>query len=1753
MAVPLNEHLICIAATFTADPIGLPLQSWIGWLNWTARVQTAPYNQLFQQLLDPNSAFASNRGGTNVLMLRMADWYREDAPEELDQHLSEFLGTLDAFSPNSSSPLIVVLCPSGTGSQESSRKDDSRVDFCEQQLADSLRTRRHVHLITATDIATHYPVESVGDATMLRTAHIPYNQRYFTAIASELVRQIDTLQRAPRKVVVLDCDQTLWDGVCGEDGPSGVRITPERRALQQQMLRLQQAGMLLCLCSKNEPADVWSVFEHNPDMLLKRNDITAARINWEPKSSNLRSLAAELRLGSDSFIFIDDNPVECAEVQSNCPEVLTLQLPQTNMVDFLAHVWAFDTNRVSDEDHLRAGRYAQELQREDSRKQAASFEEFLNSLQLQIEIEPMQAADIDRVSQLTQRTNQFNFTTIRRTPHEIETLDSASGHRVLVVRARDRFGDYGLVGTLIYHVETDALIVDTLLLSCRALGRRIEHRMIDRLMDTARWAGLSEIELRLVPTQKNSPAQSFFHSLCGTKNSNDLSDAVAVRLPLNQLADHLSKALDSSHSGPEHASEPRTESSTPTTFSMSDHRVQSIALELNSIEKIQARIASERQERPDLDQALVPPLSAIEEQVTAICCEVMHMAQIGLDDPLKSLGISSLHVVQIHGRLTDECRAELSITDLFTLPTVRAIVNRIELPGGMEGPDASQGASPNRGPSRGPNRRPSGRESTMRVRGSDRDHHGAIAVVGMAGRFPGAADVQELWSNLVSGICSIVDLEDSQLDLPADSPLRKNPNLVKRGAALADVDKFDASFFGIFPKEAQVMDPQHRIMLECCWHALEDGGYIPDAIAEPVGLFAGCYMDTYILASLASHPKLLESLANSFHGGDLHTELGNDKDYLATRVSYMLNLRGPAMTVQTACSTSLVAIAQACQSLMAGQCQMALAGGVTLKLPQNRGYLYAEGGMVSPEGEVRTFDAKARGTVFGEGAGVVLLKRLEDAIADGNEIYGVLRGWGINNDGRAKMGYTAPSVVGQSEAIESAHRMAGIDADTIGYVEAHGTGTSLGDPIEIDALTRAFRRTSDKKQYCAIGSLKTNIGHLDVAAGVSGLIKVCLAMENEQIPPSLNFVTPNPNIDFPNSPFFVNTQLRDWPRSDSVRRAGLSSFGVGGTNVHVVIEEPPSITAVRSRREHYLLTLSARSAAALQQLSARLADYLERHPNVDLDDVAYTLQTGRKTFNYTRAIVGHCAQDVVQRLRSDADEKQSVKRQIRRDVPSIWMFPGQGSQYLNMARQIYRSEPVFARAMDDCAQRLQPWLGHDIREAIFVDQPEAGPMKIPGTACGNAITTRSVSEGQHSEGQHLVPRLRFGLGFSSDQPEAGSDGLPDAAAALNRTEIAQPAIFATAYAYAQWLLAAGMRPAALIGHSIGEFVAACLGGVFSLDDALKLIVFRAKRMQQLPPGNMLAVRMPQQELQSVIDGLALQSSLAIAAVNSPEMVVVSGEKGVVEQLETHLQDREVACRSLHTSHAFHSAMMEPVIEPFAELIKSIELRPSQIPIISTVTGQPLTEAQACDPYYWARHLRETVYFSDAVATAMNEPNAAILVEVGPGQTLSTLAKQHPSCRAEHVVLSLSPHAKQPVSDAEQAWTTVGKIWQSGGAVDFAGIYADELRRRLHLPVYPFERQRFWFDQLSVQTSTESWDEECDKEDAIDPHEVEAEGTTAVQTSQTNPINQHVSMIQPPRQEPVSAEKIGDDDLVQRVIEQQLSLMTQQLQTWHSQF
>ncbi|NUM35549.1 MAG: SDR family NAD(P)-dependent oxidoreductase [Candidatus Brocadiae bacterium] len=876
-----------------------------------------------------------------------------------------------------------------------------------------------------------------------------------------------------------------------------------------------------------------------------------------------------------------------------------------------------------------------------------------------------------------------------------------------------------------------------------------------------------------------------------------------------------------------------------------------------------------------------------------------------------------------------------------------------------------------------------------------------IAIVGMSCRYPGALSVEEFWNNLVSGVESLTCFSEKELraqGLPLS--LLRLPYYVNKGFVLKNSEFFDAEFFGYNPREAEWIDPQHRLFLECAWEALENAGYDPQNFPGAIGVYAGAGMNSYYLLNLASGfsaQERIESLSNLEH------ITSSEKDFLTTRVSYKLHLKGPSIDIQSACSTSLVAVSLACQSLWSYQSDMCLAGGVSVRMTQEMGYIYQPGGILSPDGHCRAFDHKAQGTSSGNGVGIVVLKRLQDAMNDGDHIYAVIKGFALNNDGSNKIGFTAPSVAAQSEVIAMAQAMAGFSPESISYIEAHGTGTPLGDPIEIKALTQAFRARTDKTGFCAIGSVKTNIGHTDAAAGVASLIKTALVLQEKKIPPNPYFEAPHPDLFMEESPFYVNKELLSV--SQKPFRAGVSSFGMGGTNAHLVLEECPEVYDIKHDACPFqLIALSARSSSALEVMKERLLHHLQKYPGLALEDIAYTLQMGRRSFDFRFAFVCATSEQAISILKKpgSATVLEGNARQKQGNV--CFLFPGQGSQYISMGKQLYETQETFHKQLDICAELLKPELGADIRELLY--SPQANPRQ------------------------------------------------------LEQTQFTQSVLFSIEYALAKMWMKWGIKPKAMLGHSVGEYVCACLAGVMTLEDALSLVAKRGKKIQSLAPGSMLVVPLSEKEIRPL-----LGQNLALASINAPHLCVVSGEIQEIQRLESLLGSQDIETQRLHTSHAFHSAMMDSILDDFQKEVSKISLQSPKIPYISNVTGKWIREEEAISPEYWAKHIRSTVRFSEGIQVLL-ENTDSLFLEVGPGRTLSSLGRQQ--ARKESVFVPSLRHPQQE----EQDWSTIlaalGKLWVSGISIDWNKVHGKNKHKRIPLPTYPFERQRFWVEPSASQ-------------------------------------------------------------------------------------
>ncbi|GAA5483905.1 non-ribosomal peptide synthetase/type I polyketide synthase [Haloferula sargassicola] len=1546
-AVPVR-----LSATFTADSLVPILGHWFASFGVSSTVETTPFQQVLQQLLDPASPLSTNRGGINVLLVRGQD-LAVDQPTRGRSAAREVGAALAESIARDGIRTLVVACPC----RESGEAE--KVFF--NELRDQVAEVAGAEFVNGHEAVALYEVKEVFDAESELAASVPFTDAMFKALGTMIARQVLAGLRKPIKVIAVDADHTLWSGVVGEVGAKGVEIGPGRRAFQQFLMECRGQGHLLCLVSKNHPDDVEAVFRENPGVMMPREAFIDAMVNWDPKSANLQRLAERLNLGLDSFLFLDDSPAEIAEVSANAPSVLAVRVPENEaeLPGFLKHLWVLDRHSASAEDAKRADFYHDEARRRELRDRTSSYEEFIAGLDLRMDIVPLDEGNLSRASQLTRRTNQFN--SCPRPRDEAELRESCRGMTGRLIEVSDRFGDYGAVGLMIFREDGGRLWAETFLLSCRALGKGVEQRMLRYLGEVAAEMKLSEIAIWFSDSGRNQPVRDFLESQPGRWEDElrILAGKDARQCPLvpSAVAGGSKQAI---------AGEPVTDAG----------HIAEIAHTLRTAEAIGKWMAPPVQPRPEISERFVSPQGVVEEKIAAIWAGVLNVEQVGRKDRFVDLGGNSLQLVRVHAQVQREFGKHFELVRMFEHPTVEEQALLVA-------------------------RKETTASAVEKVAGKSDDD--ALAIVGMAVRLPGASSPEELWQNLRNGVESISTFtaEDEDVPGPADDPA------FVRARGLLDPELYegiDGGLFSILPREAEIIDPQQRVFLELCWEAFERAGYTPDnAEAEGgrVGIYAGCYYDTYLPHNVLSDPEVHRRHLAEAQVGALQVEFGNDKDHLATRVAFKLNLKGPSLTVQTACSSSLVAVSHAAMSLRAGHCDMALAGGVTITVPQKRGYHHEKGGMVSSDGHCRPFDAESSGTVFSNGAGVVLLKRLKDAVRDGDHIHAVIRGYGLNNDGGNKHSYAAPSVDGQADAIRRAHLDAGVDPRTISYIEAHGTATPLGDPIEIAGLTAAFRHGTRDNGFCAVGSLKSNLGHLDTAAGVCGLIKTALSLEHGELPPVLHFQNPNPRIDWANSPFFVNDTLRPWTSENgSPRRAGVSSFGVGGTNAHVILEEAPrDITPREEPGGPRLWVLSGRTEAAVDQLAGKLAAFAENGSSESFAAAARTMSLGRKAMVQRSAVV---ARDWASLAAALKDNRPAPVESAATAPGLVWMFPGQGAQHPGMTSDLYESEPGYRADIDFCADFLKPLLGEDLRDTLFA-----------------------------------------------------KDG--DAAERLKHTVLAQPAIFVVEWALARQWARWGVLPELMLGHSVGEFTAACLAGVFSIEDGLRILAARGELMGSMPGGSMLSVRLPAEKLRPL-----LPEKIDLAAVNGPQLCVVAGERDAVAEFAARMEVEGVNVRELHTSHAFHSWMMDPVVERFRKVIESVKLHPPRMTILSTVTVGKLTDDQATDPDYWASHLRQTVDFHGAVAAAAAEKEGRLYLEVGPGQTLTTLSRQTAGRAGKGYVASCN-HPASDAPDHDRLLLAAGELWSHGLPIDLARFHADAPAQRVPLPTYPFQRRRAWLE------------------------------------------------------------------------------------------
>jgi amino acid adenylation domain-containing protein len=983
--------------------------------------------------------------------------------------------------------------------------------------------------------------------------------------------------------------------------------------------------------------------------------------------------------------------------------------------------------------------------------------------------------------------------------------------------------------------------------------------------------------------------------------------------------------------------------------------------------------------RPNSAPLLKKPRTELEKNIASLWSEQLNVPSIGIDDNFFDMGGTSLLTQKVVTLMRQRFKLKVPVTKMYQYPTIAGISEYLQGDATDTAPNVSS------------------KRSKKRL--SD-----DVAIIGMAIRFPGALTINELWDVLKNGKETTSFFTYDELDKAIPEALRNDPLYVKARGIVPIAKEFDAAFFGLNPKLAEAMDPQQRLFLEIAWEALEQSGHLPIHYKGSIGVYAGTGTNTYYKKNILPNKDLLNQV------GYLIAETVNEKDYISTRTAYHLNLKGPAVSIHSGCSTSLLAIAEAVDAIRNGRCDVALAGGSSVTAPIHSGHLYQEGSMLSPDGHCRSFDADGKGTVFSDGAGVILLKSMENAKKDGDVIYGVIKGIGITNDGGDKGSFTAPSAEGQAGAISKALLDSGIEPNEISYIETHGTATPVGDPIEIEGLQMAFGKQS-LNGYCAIGSIKSNMGHLTAAAGVAGVIKTILALKHQKIPASLGYERANPTIDFESSPFYVNNILSDW-KCEGKRRAGVSSFGVGGTNVHIIVEEFETKQAVSGdSKPLQLLTWSAKTENSLEAYKKALGNFLKSSTDIKLADVAYSLSTTRDTFRKRSFVIASDAENACSQMLSD--DSSSIKSSDLKVIPSnlAFLFPGQGAQYLQMGQALYEHETVFREAVDQCAEILQEAFKFDIRDIIY---PES-----------NSI----VAENR-----------------------------------LKDTQFTQPALFVVEYALAQLWMSWGIQPNLLCGHSIGEFVAAHLAGVFTLKDALLLVAVRGKLVSNLPGGSMLSVRATYDNVSKI-----LPETLSMAAVNSDLLCVVSGEDNAIKAFAEILEEKEIPNKLLLTSHAFHSTMMDPVLEAFESEVRKVSLIIPKIPIISTVTGKLLSDTEATNPKYWTNHLRATVRFSEAMETALALEDI-VLLEVGPGRALTTLSQQKKKTKSASSIASLVVP-----NDNENSYHTVlsalGQLWLKGIEPNWSAFYKGQSRQKVWLPAYVFDRKPCWVDPPIQETTS----------------------------------------------------------------------------------
>ncbi len=1615
---------VVLVSSFTLDPIVDMFKPWSRLVGIDIRPHLAPYGQILQQCLLSSSEMCRSAGGS-VVLLRVSDWLRERSTvvESHEQQMGwlratadEYISALRSQRQSAAGPTLLLICPSIDDAALSAKE----IVVIEELICDQLTNVPGLTVRRAADFHRAYavPDREFQDDLRDKIAHIPYQDAYYQFLSTLIVRTFYRLNSPPKKVVVLDCDNTLWNGVVGEMGPHGISFEPQHRHLHNRLKQLIDAGILVCLCSKNEEHDVWRVFDERIDLTIGRDHIVASAVNWLPKSQNIRHLADSLQLGLDSFIFLDDNPVECAEVRAGCPEVLTLQWPEEadQAVALVDHLWELDILSTTAEDQKRVQRYKEEADRGKLRESSQDFQSFLDSLQLNIDIRPLDQQDIARASQLTMRTNQFNLTTIRRTENEIASLAADGNYLCRTIRVDDRFGEYGLVGLFIARITELELEVDTFLLSCRVLGRGVEHRMVREIGQLAQSNERQTVYWKYIPTERNTPARLFLEDFGRDAIQMDEEGVVDLHADIAALleckVDTDAKATSATPTVARELAPLREPAPTGRQDPRGRERqIFDVALHRSAYS---APVAASRLDASAGSVTTAPApsnsdasLDTVRQIVLAIFAETLKISvdEVQRIDRLDAMGCNSLRIVTITVRLTKEY-PWLPKTLLFEHPRVSDIVNAVgELAAGAQH-DASQ------------NTEVTHRAATQRYHATKTD----VAIVGIGVHCAAGHSVHDLWKLLSSG-------ESAVRRVPRERGSffgTLNDDRPHFAGLIDDAADFDPEFFGISPREAEFMDPQLRILLQSAWHALEDAGSLGDTFEPQTGVFIGAMYMGY--ASFAN--------AYAAQTGSLYRCW--ESFSLANRISQTLGFSGPSLSIDTACSASATGLHFACESLAKGDCKAALVGGVNLIVDPNRLVQLGRLGILSPSGRCVPFGDQADGTVMGEGSVSVLIRPLSEAQRRGDRIYAVIKGTGISS-GAGSVGFTAPNPTAQSMATRRAITAAEIDPRTVTYIETHGTGTELGDPIEVRGLEMAYCDTATWQPsleidfHCGIGSIKPNVGHLEAGAGLMGVVKASLQLYHKCRVPSLTSSNPNPQLPLERLPFKIQRTIQDWRRPSATqdgveitipRRAGVNSFGVGGSNVHIILEETPDADANGqpsqehsfSERSAHLLTLSTPSQTSLQlQIDAWMAQFEgsaddREHMSMRSDraDVCYSVNTGREQYTNRAAVLvpndsGFDATPTLIRATGEPEGPATPSK-------TAFLYSGQGSQYPQMGVELYQASPVFRLAMDECLQILQRDFGINLDEVW---------------------RSGDTNDSQHS---------------------------------IHLTGFTQPALFSIQYSLAQLWHSWGVRADVSCGHSVGEIAAFCVNGGCSLEDGIHLAAARGRLMQALPQGGaMCSAAISLSEAEDRLRDVA--PDVAIAAINGPNQIVFSGTQKDIDTLSETLQSAAIKVTRLSVSHAFHSELMEPMLEEFEAVLTNLDLRIPTSKIVSSVTGKEVGNAMAV-PKYWLDQARNPVRFLDAMRT-LNEDLSTHYIEIGPHPVMLGMGR---ACLPESNVNWL-PSLRRGRSDWETILNSLGHLYVDGFNVDFRALDQGHSRKRVSTLGYQFDRRRIWLDDAAESRAT----------------------------------------------------------------------------------